>query len=80
MVHLVEYTSFTLLITLGFHELNESEGKLFYFLSHVVWLYVPSIFIVDGQAVEMPLWYQIRMKGYADRLWQAKDQMPIQSH
>lgn len=37
-------------------------------------------FIVDGQAVEMPLWYQIRMKGYEDRLWQAKDLMPIQSY
>lgn len=37
---LVESAFFTLLIILGFHELIECGGQLFYFLSNVVFLYV----------------------------------------
>lgn len=51
-VHLEEGAFFTFLITLGFHDLNECGGKLLYFLSNVVCLYVLSFLTVDRQAVE----------------------------
>lgn len=42
LIHL-DHAFFVFLITLNFHELNECGGKLFYFLSNVVCLYVHSI-------------------------------------